>query len=127
MQVPHSLQAVYRYPYDIAAMCALNPRFDQIFETLHNLKQTYPHMTPVQMLMEVMAMHPELDTEALVEGGFPLSFDEANALDDYFFQVGKTEMWRQAYGFPLTNTNFVKDCYAVNVGMFTFNLSRHPQ
>lgn len=122
-----ALKHIYTYPYDVAAMCALNPRFDAIFDTLNELKQQYPSMHPSRMLLELMTLHPELDTDAVVEGGFPIRFHEANALDDYFFDVGVTEFWRQAYGFPMENAKLAGTCYAVNVGMFTFNLESRPK
>jgi hypothetical protein len=123
-----ALQRVYSYPYDVVAMCALNPRLDSIFSTLSDLKKQYPDMHPSRMLIEVMTLHPELDTEAIVDDdGFPLRFQEANALDDYFFKVGVTELWRQAYGFPMENARVANGCYATNVGMFTFNLQTRPQ
>lgn len=122
-----ALDRVYMYPFDIAAMCALNPRFNSIFETINDLKQQFSNMHPSRMLLEVMALHPELDTEAQTEDEFPLCFREANALDDYFFEVGETEFWRQAYGFPMDNTRIADGCYAVDVGMFTFKLRPRPK
>lgn len=122
-----ALEPVYRYPYDVAAMCALNSRFRSIFDTMNELKRQYPHMTPTQMLHEVVTLHPELDTDAVVEGGFPLCFQEANALDDYFFETGQTEFWREAYGFPLPNKQLAPRCFAVRVGMFTFVMNENPE
>lgn len=122
-----ALNPVYRYPYDVAAMRALNSSFRNIFDTINELKRQYPHMTATQMLHEVVTLHPELDTDAIVDGGFPLCFQEANALDDYFFETGPTEFWREAYGFPLPNKKFAPRCFAVRVGMFTFVMNEIPE
>ena len=126
-QPSRALNPVYSYPYDVAAMCAMNPRFYSIFQSINDLKLRYPHMSAEQMVQEVMTLHPELDTDAVVDGGFPLCFEEAVALDDYFFETGKNEFWRQAYGFPLKNKQFTPNCYAVSVGMFTFSMNHVPE
>lgn len=60
-------------------------------------------------------------------GSFPLSFNEANALDHYFFKTGRTGLWRRAFGYPETGAarcNGVNAVVAVNVGMFTFDFEQ---
>ena len=115
----------YTYPYNLGYMRAVRPELDEAFSVLAQKADdlgrrgdAVPRDAPDQMrdafLHQLAAREPDK---------YALNFSEANALDDFFFGVGRNQLWRQAYDFPHEGQVLPGGARAVNVGMFTFTLT----
>lgn len=106
----------------VAAMIRANLAMRDTFRVVEETLDAHPCTDAPTMERLLRSLLPEYYGK---NGEFPLSFPEANALDDYFFHVGKTSLWRRAYGFPTGGKLSTQPSVAaVDVGMFTFNLER---
>lgn len=103
---------------NFSAMMRKNEGMRQTFKFVEEHLEQSP-CTDGPTMARLLERHlPELYAPG---GTFPLSFNEANALDHYFFRVGRTGFWRKAFGNPVVKCACAR-CPA-DVGMFTFNLT----
>lgn len=118
-------EEAYRYPYNLGYMRAARPAMDATFLLLQKEADKLATLSPPprdahdQMrdafLNRLYGRQPE---------EYALSFEEANALDDYFFGTGSNNAWRQAYNLPQEGQTLAHGHAAArNVGMFTFTLT----
>lgn len=105
---------------DVACMLRQNEAMRKTFQVVEDTLDANPCVTAVAMERVLRAQLPQFYGDS---GTFPLSFPEANALDDYFFRVGRTHFWRKAYNYPEKgNLPTQARVRAMDVGMFTFNI-----
>jgi hypothetical protein len=88
----------------LAQMMRHNSELRKTFQVIEDFLEQHPCTDAPTVEREVRRVLPQLYAPG---GAFPLSFKEANMLDDYFFRVGKTGFWRQAYGCPEEGTRWM--------------------
>ena len=115
-----------------ALVCMMRNNADlrKTFQVIEDFLDEHPCMDAPATERQLRRVLPHMYAPG---GTFPLSFKEASALDRYFFNVGKTGFWRQAYGYPEEGTKWVSRSSgdervaiatrAENVGIFTFNVN----
>ena len=96
---------------------ANDPIFQQVFDLVAH---------GVQNDLEVNTLADSISNVFPVDenGEFILTFAQCNALDNHFYDTGRTFFWREAYGNPLEDqvvTIYGEQFRAINVGVFTFN------
>lgn len=113
------------YPYNLGYMRAARPAVDATFKLLAAEAERLGSATPPPR-----DAHDQM-RDAFVNrlqqrspNEYALSFSEANALDDYFFGVGRNNAWRQAYNLPQEGQALANgQATATKVAMFTFTLT----
>ena len=108
---------VIHNPMNNVTAYADDPIFQQVFDLVaHGVHNDLEVNTLADSISNVFPVDEN--------GEFILTFAQCNALDNHFYNTGRTFFWREAYGNPLDDqvvTIYGEQFRAINVGVFTFN------